>query len=298
MEAARTDRKWTGKTDGTPWMHRALVGLIRVLGLRTIYVVAAVFVVPFYLLFRGKARRAIYRYFRQRQGFPPLKAACHTVRNHFRFAQVILDRAASYGGRHFEMVLERPELFYDLANGPQGFMMLGSHIGNHEIVGYSLPSPKPMNALAFGGEAGHIIRNRRTALAGSNVRLVEIKDDLSHLFILNNALADGEIVTVLSDRVSQNGKTLAVNLLGAPVRLPEGPFFLAAAREVPVISVFVLKETAHRYRVLLYPVDAGTPGRSRQERMETMAASYARSIEEALRRYPDQWFNYYDFWES
>ena len=41
------DRQWTGRTDGTGWMHKALIGLMKVCPIAVIYFLMAL-VVPFY----------------------------------------------------------------------------------------------------------------------------------------------------------------------------------------------------------------------------------------------------------
>jgi predicted LPLAT superfamily acyltransferase len=36
--------------------------------------------------------------------------------------------------------------------------------------------------------------------------------------------------------------------------------------------------------------------KKREDVLKTMAAEYLRTMEEKIRQYPYQWFNYYDFW--
>ena len=96
-------------------------------------------------------------------------------------------------------------------------MQLGSHIGNDELAGYELRPPKKMSALVFGGEGEALTENRERILGGNNVRLVNISGDMSHLVILNNALADGEIVNIHGDRVFGSNRTVCCEILG-PMR--------------------------------------------------------------------------------
>ena len=63
--------KWQGKTDGTPFMHRALIALCRVLPLEIMYFFMAT-AIPFYLVFNHKGYISIYHYFRRRMGRGPL----------------------------------------------------------------------------------------------------------------------------------------------------------------------------------------------------------------------------------
>jgi predicted LPLAT superfamily acyltransferase len=36
---------------------------------------------------------------------------------------------------------------------------------------------------------------------------------------------------------------------------------------------------------------------TKQERIQALADAYARRLEEVVRLYPDQWYNFYDFWK-
>jgi predicted LPLAT superfamily acyltransferase len=38
-------------------------------------------------------------------------------------------------------------------------------------------------------------------------------------------------------------------------------------------------------------------GASKQERIQAMADAYAAALEAVVRWYPDQWYNFYDFWK-
>ena len=168
-----------------------------------------------------------------------------------------------------------------------------------EMAGYELKPPKKMNALVFGGEGETLTENRARVLEKNNVRLVNISEDMSHLVILNNALADGEIVNILGDRVFGSNRTIRCEILNGEADLPLGPFLLAAMRDVPVISVFVVKTGLRRYTVNLFRPDEWlSKGLDVREKAEEMAMSYAFSIKMMLLLYPDQWFNFYEFWND
>jgi predicted LPLAT superfamily acyltransferase len=73
---------------------------------------------------------------------------------------------------------------------------------------------------------------------------------------------------------------------------------LAAMREVPALSVFVMRSGYKKYRALLFRLDEGLEGLGRNEKAERMARAYAASIDSVLALYPDQWFNFYEFWND
>ena len=275
-------------------MQRTLIRLFRVLPLGVLYGCMAL-VIPFYMLF-AKGFRASYRFYRKRMGYDAVKSFVHVYLNEFEFGKVVLDRFAAFAGKKFRMAVPRMDLFQGLCAGKDGFIQLSSHVGNYEMVGYSLVSPKRINALVYGGETATMMENRAALFGQTNVRMVPVSEDLSHIFSLNNALADGEIASVPGDRVFGSQKTVQSPFFGDPAPFPAGPFVLAVQRNVPILLVFVMKEGRRDYQVLLDILPA-PEGETKQDRVQSLADAYATRLEAVVRAYPDQWYNFYDFWK-
>ena len=289
--------EWSGKTDGRPWMQRSLIAMFRVLPLWLLYGVMAL-VVPFYMVFSRKGYRAMYRFFSERFGYGPLKSFAMVYTNHFRFGQVILDRFGVYAGKKYKFVSEEQHVFDEKETHTKGFVMLSSHVGNYEMAGYSLkPKNKRYNALVFAGETQTVMENRQRVLSQNNVRMVPVKDDLSHLFILNAALDDGEIVSMPADRLFGSQKSVECLFFGNTARFPLGAFAMAVQKEVDVITVFVMKEGLRSYHIYLRELQYDK-NLTRREQMSQLAQNFAKEVERIVRQYPTQWFNYFDFWKQ
>ena len=275
-------------------MQRTLIRLFRVLPLGVLYGCMAL-VIPFYMLF-AKGFRASYRFYRKRMGYNAVKSFFHVYLNEFEFGKVVLDRFAAFAGKKFRMEVPRMDLFQELCAGKDGFIQLSSHVGNYEMVGYSLVSPKRINALVYGGETATMMENRAALFGETNVRMVPVSEDLSHIFALNNALADGEIASVPGDRVFGSQKTVECLFFGEKAKFPAGPFTMAVQRDVPVLSVFAMKVGRREYKVFLDVLPVSDAA-SKQERIQALADAYAARLEAIVRAYPDQWYNFFDFWK-
>lgn len=289
------DTEWTGTTYGNSWMHRNLIAVLRYVDVRIIYAFAAIFVVPVCLAI-NPSRGIIYRYFRQRHNFPRLKAAWKTYVNHCLFSQVVIDKFAMYAGKRFETEVIGYDNYTRLEKGQSGFVQLSSHVGNYEIAGYTLVAKhKPINALVFGGEKATVKMERNKILSKDNIHLIPLMPDMSHIFLINNALADNEIVSMPGDRMLGSKKSIEVSFLGAKAQLPMGPYQIATARGLDVIAVNVMKTSLTAYTIyvtaLQYDKSAG-----RKERMTQLADAYAAELERIIRLYPTQWYNFYEFW--
>lgn len=277
-------KQWQGTTDGTPWMQRALVSMYRYLPLRVLYAVMAL-VVPFYMLFNRTGFKAQHDFFRHRLGYGSLRTFCCIYRNHFLFGQVVLDRFAAFAGKKFNFIVDGQPLFDSFSTAPSGFVFLSAHVGCYELAGLFLnPKEKVINALAFGGESSTVMAGRNRLFQGRKIRMVPVTDGISHLFALNSALDRGEIVSMPADRLLGSTKYVECQFFGATAHFPKGPFALARAKEVPLLAVFVMKENVHTYHAFVRQVE------NQQQ--------FASELETIVRRYPTQWYNYYDFWKQ
>jgi len=287
-------RQWEGTTYGNSLMHRWLIKLLKGIDIRIVYIFTYIFVIP-PCLFRD-GFKPIYHYFRQRWGYGPIKAFRMTYRNHYMFAQVVIDRFAMYAGRHFRVTIDGFEHFRRLAERPEAFVQLSSHIGNYEMAGYTLVSDcKRLNALVFSGEKQTVMEHRTEMFADKNIRMIPVSDDMSHLFLLDQSIQQGEIISMPADRIFGSQKSVTMKLLGAEVRLPLGPFSVATMRGLNVLTVNVMKTATNSYKIYVKPLDYDKQSPRRQQ-ISQLAQGYAAELERILTMYPTQWYNYFEYW--
>lgn len=282
-------------TFGNVWMHRCLVALLRHVDVRLFYAFAAVFVVPVCLAVNA-SRTTAYHYFRRRQRYSRLRALWATYRNHCLFSQTVIDRFALFAGRRFEVTVEGYDHFARLSAADDAFVQFSAHVGCYEVAGFTLVADrKPLNALVYGGEKQSVMDGRRKRFAQTGVTMIPVQPDMSHLFAVNEALSRHETVSMPADRIVGSRKTMTVSLLGAKARLPMGPFAVATMRGLEAIAVNVMKTSAWRYTVYVSPLpyDRAAP---RREQMQQLADTYAAELERILRQYPEQWYNFFEFW--
>lgn len=289
------DKVWKGNTGGTTWMQRSLITMMEFIPLRIMYVVIDIFVIPFYMLFVHQAYLAMYHFYRQRRGCSMLGAFMNVYRNECKFAQIILDRFYIYSGGKMEFEIDNFELYEQLAKSDEAFVIYSAHIGNYEAAGYKLKANnKRYNALVYGGESETVMENRRRLMAENNINMIVTKDDLSHLFEMNNALSNGESLSIPGDRMFGSQRHITCSFMGAKAKFPLGPFAIAAQRETPAIAIHVMKEKTHLYHIYIQKIHG--EGKNIKERAENLARDYVTGLEKVVNAYPTQWFNYYEFW--
>lgn len=87
------------------------------------------------------------------------------------------------------------------------------------------------------------------------------------------------------------------NFLGASARFPLGVFSLAATFKVPVSIVFAFKETATHYHFFGSPLIVPDNNMDRKQAVDNLIDNFVLALQEKVRQYPEQWFNYYNFWK-
>ena len=95
-----------------------------------------------------------------------------------------------------------------------------------------------------------------------------------------------------ADRFVQGSKVISATFMGEEAPFPAGPFTIATRFQVPVSFVFAMKERSLHYHL------SATPGRIYQSGEAEALQDYLQALEKQLKKYPDQWFNYYRFWNN
>lgn len=289
-------KQWDGSTYGNGWMHGWLIRILRCVDVRLLYLFAAVFIIPFCLLL-NPSRKTAYRYFRDRWGCRRGKAAWLTYVNHCKFAQVVIDKFAMYAGVRFEVEVDGMDYFNALAGREAGFLHLSSHIGNYEIAGYTLVSEKKtIHAVVYADEKPSVMENRNNMFVKTNIKMITLKSDMSHLFEIDEALCRGDIVSFPTDRFMGAAKRVACRFLGKVADFPQGPFSVAAMRGLDVLAVNVMKEGLKKYKIYVTPLHYDKE-QSRKEQIKQLSEAYVAELERCLRRDPTQWYNFFDFWK-
>jgi predicted LPLAT superfamily acyltransferase len=148
----------------------------------------------------------------------------------------------------------------------------------------------------FDGEHKKISQYLSAVTGKRNVNVIVIRNDLSHIYEISDAFKNNELVCMHADRFLEGNKTLSTDFLGEPARFPLGPFVLAAKFRVPVSFVFSMKESPGHYHFFASAIKSYDYSR-KQAVMQDMLTDFSKAMEEKVRKYPEQWYNYYNFWQ-
>lgn len=287
--------KWSGKSKGTVLGYKIFIFFIKSVSIKAAYVILY-FVALYYTLFSFESNRSIYYYFKERLGFSKLRSIIAIYKSYFVFGQTLIDKTAISAGLRdkFTYEFDGVEKLKELLNGGKGGILISAHVGNFEIAEYffnEIDENSQINLVTTDSEHRAIKEYLETVTSKSEIKFILISEDLSHIYQINNALSNNELVCFTGDRYFEGNKFVETEFLGASAKFPAGPFLLASRLKTPVAFVYVMKETSTHYH--LYTRTTTVKHRDVNDLLE----KYTKSVEWVLEKYPYQWFNYFDFWD-
>jgi predicted LPLAT superfamily acyltransferase len=291
---------WDGKTRGGLTGYRIFVSILKTAGLKPAYFLLR-FVAFYYFLFSRSSNKHIKYYFSQVLGYGKWKTIKSVYRNYLLLGQVLIDKVAvmSGMGKHFTYDWDGEE---HLLNMDEGGLLVSAHIGSWEIAGNFLYRVnKRFNIVMYDEEHQKVKDYLEEIMVEKNLHIIPIKDDLSHILAIKQALENKELVAIHADRFVEGSKTINYPLLGKEALFPEGPFYLAARFRSAVSYVFAVKETSRHYHFFATPArkyEHASARAIKEEHLLTIIKDYICEMERILDSYPLQWFNYHRFWND
>ena len=289
---------WQGKSKGTPLGYRIFVWVLKTFGVLPAYFLLR-FVVLYYFFFSFKASRQIYVLYRYKLGYTWFSSITKLYKNYFLLGQSIIDKVVVMSGikNKFSFNFDGEENLRKIAALQKGGILLSAHIGNWDVAGHLFKRLETrINIVLYDGEHEQIKKYLEGVTGKRNVNIIVIKNDLSHIYAISDAFTKNELVCMHADRFLEGNKTLTTNFLGSPAKFPMGPFLLASTFKVPVSFVFAVKESKLHYHFFASKIkDYSTFAKN--EVIKEMLNDYAEEMENKVKQYPEQWFNYYNSWK-
>jgi len=289
--------QWDGKSRGAVLGYKIFIFFIQKMGIRTAYFILY-FVAFYFLFFSIKGSKASFYYFHKRLGYSKINSFFKVYKSYYSFGKIIVDKFAIASGLKdkFTYDFENENSLKKILKQKKGGILISAHIGNFEIAEHFFSRvdefSTQINLVTTDNEHRAIKNYLESVSLKSNMKFIIIKDDMSHIFEMNNALRNNELICFTGDRYFEGSKTLTEKLLGKEAIFPAGAFLLGSRLKVPVIFLYIMKQSSKHYH--FFAEEAVFKDRDAQDLLK----KYTESIERILKKYPYQWFNYFDFWDD
>lgn len=255
----------------------------------------------YFVLSSGAARRSVAR-FRERV-LGRQASWTELFRHYHAFASTILDRLYFLRAQldSFDVQFHGLDLLdRELAKG-QGCVLLGAHLGSFEVVRAVGIFRRQLEIRVLMDEQNapmirSLIQELNPAVADTVIQVGGVETMLQ----VKECLDGGGIVGVMGDRVTENDRIVACKFFGRDAQFPTGPIRMAHAARAPVMLFFGLYRGGNRYEVHLESFSLKAPSSHDRRDVDVNQAvqRYVDRLEEFCRRAPENWFNFYDFWDE
>jgi lauroyl/myristoyl acyltransferase len=181
---------------------------------------------------------------------------------------------------------------------PSPLVLFGDHLGALELAVPALEARgrsvravaarDPEAALRLAGVGDS------TRSVGSRAEPVVADGSVASGLRMLKALRSGEILAFKADRAlpgAAPSDLVELPFLGLPARFPRGPAEVARLGRARVLAISVFRAGPGRISLRATPIPADPKDAGRT------VAAYAAALERHARSRPDQWFNFYPFWE-
>jgi predicted LPLAT superfamily acyltransferase len=295
--------KWEGKTRGGLIGYKIFVFFIKTFGIGFAYFFLY-FVAWYFVFFSRVAYRSIYYYFHHVLKYNAFKSFHLTYFNFCTLGKTLVDKVAVLSGMKskFTFNFDGEHYLRQMVTDGTGGILINAHVGNWEIAGQLLERLNTkIHVLMFDAERQQISQYLNDVMTEKDMQVIIIKEDMSHLNEIKEALSKKEIIAMNGDRFIEGNKVYKVNFLGKEALFPAGPFSIASKFDVPVTFAFAMKESRTHYHFFATPpekVKAYKTLAERERNTREMVEKYAQELEKKVKSYPLQWFNYYQFWSN
>jgi predicted LPLAT superfamily acyltransferase len=226
--------------------------------------------------------------------------------HYLSFARTSLDRFDVWTDRldRYRFNAQGEELLTSRLGTGRGAVLLGAHLGNFDTLravaqrrgGVVHVMTDYQNSQKFMSTLKKFAPHVDKGMVRYDVTSVD------SIFELKQAVQRGEYVGLLGDRVAAGSvrgarRVTPATFLGKTALFPQAPFLFAAHLECAVFLIFSLRRSAGVYDFFVEPfAERIDLAGSREEALSRYVAAYAARLEFYCRRFPYQWFNFYDFW--
>lgn len=302
-----TNRHWASIAETTcVWGIWCLYAVNRLFG-RALFRALLYPVALYYWLANPLARRSSLDFLSRIHAYAgkagPAPGKGQSLRHLMSFAETLLDKMLAISGRYrFGNVRREGEaaLLRQIGSG-RGGVIVTAHMGCLELcrVLASQREGLRLNVLVHTMHAERFNRILARLDPCSGLQLIQVSEITPATALqLQEKVNAGEFVAIAGDRVPlEGGRTVTVPFLGAPARLPIGPYALAALLDCPLFAMGCVREGAgHRLQITELASEVTLPRARRQAALTDYARRYADWLGALLIDSPYDWFNFYDFW--
>ena len=283
----------SAKQRGSGWSIKLVFNLYKIFGYNFIYYLMYP-VSFFYFLFAQNVRTSLKDYYKHLN----LEFNNWVYFTHLRvFAICMVDRFISkYDPDSYNFIYKEKEKVQKILS--KKTIVLFSHFG-----GWAASSNNPITDNTVNIVMQEIILDSIKDIENSIERKISntkiIDQSMGQIPVsieIANAISNNEVIAIMSDRPTDEKYKYKTKFFDKDAYFNLNPFKIAFRTKTPMLAYFVINTGIQEYTVKTINIDLDF-NLNEKEAIAKAMQQYVKLFEDILKEYPNQWFNFYNFWE-
>lgn len=283
------------KQRGSGWSISLAYNLYKIFGYRFIYILMYP-VTFFYFLFATNVKESLKDYYKTID--KPFNVFIYF--EHLRiFANCLVDRFISkLTDEEYKVEFLPDKNSQEILN--DGCILLHSHYGGW-AASANIGSKKIDNKINVVMQEVLLdsIKNiENSEDSDQNINVIDLnKGGIAVSVEIAHALSNNEIVALMGDRATNEKGELELEFFGKSAKFNKNPFQIAYKTNKPILVYFVIFTKMKEYKIEYIKIDMDKTLKEEESIIVAMK-QYIDKYEQIIQNHPNQWFNFYNFWEK
>lgn len=280
------------KQRGSGWSIKLVFNLYKLFGYKFIYYLMYP-VTFFYFIFATNVKESLKIYYKHLG----IELTNKRYFEHLRiFAITMVDRfITNVDPNSYTYIFDNEDIPHNILN--KSTILLQSHFGGWASSSNVSRTNNKIHIVMQEVLLDSIKKIENSLDVKSNISIIDLNNGgLSVSIEIANALMNNEIVAMMGDRAFNTAGTISTTFLGEEADFNKNPFQIAYKMDIPILIYFVIYIDIKRYKIEYLKIVLDK-NKTADEAIAEALKKYVCMYENILQKYPNQWLNFYDFWE-
>lgn len=282
------------KQRGSGWSIKLAFNLYKLFGYKFVYYIMYP-VSFFYFIFASNVKKSLAIYYKQLG----LEFNNWVYFEHLRmFAICLVDRFISKDDpSSYHFMYDKEESIKKIMDTKT--ILLFSHFG-----GWASSSSNPVTKNTINIIMQEVILDSIKDIENSikketsNIKIIDQSiGQIPVSIAIANAISNNEIIAIMADRPTSDKYKYPCKFFNEEANFNQNPFKISYKTQTPILCCFVIHVGLQKYKVETIQLDLDF-NLKENEAIDIAIKQYVKLFEDMLIQYPNQWFNFYNFWEK
>ncbi|RXK05723.1 lysophospholipid acyltransferase family protein [Halarcobacter bivalviorum] len=281
------------KQRGSGWSIALVFNLYKLFGYKFIYFLMYP-VSFFYFIFATNVKKALKDYYKTIN----IKFTNRIYFKHLRFFAIcMVDRFISkVDVKSYTFNYDDITKMTEILN--RGTILLCSHFGGWAASTNASHVNNKLNIVMQEVLLEEIKKIEDSLPVKENINIIDLNKGTIRVSVeIANALMNNEIVAIMGDRASNKKAEIAIDFFKRKANFNKNPFEIAYKTDKPILIYFIILTGIQEYKIE-HTIIYLDKTKEQEDAINLALSTYIQKYEEVIKKYPEQWFNFYNFWEN